>query len=140
MKKSFAAVLGALAFASTAFAATPTAEPPLPSDIATTWEKRALTCQEQDGKTPGHHLYVLAKDRVLKVIQVTTINSEKVAQAERSVNERTGKVERVFYVRNSSKGNWLRYAGTEGADAIAHLLNEAGLTMEQLDVKKCQEI
>jgi hypothetical protein len=132
--KLFISVFGAalLLTSSIAFAAKYVAEPTLPSDIETAWEKTGIiTCTKYPGKTLVGTQYRKATAESLRSIIVFTLNGQKIDQREWSkVGE--SPPSRIRYVKNSPENNWYEYKESESAASGVRMRAELGLTNEEL--------
>jgi len=131
-----AVVVLAAIFSGVSFAATPTTEPTLPSDIGTYTLQGQLTCNKHAGKALTMDVYRKTTDDSSRVAMVISLNGQKIAQTEVSRNADAA-VNAAMYVRNTPEGNWLKHEKGESAQAVARFLAEIGLTREQLD--SCNE-
>ncbi|OGZ06694.1 MAG: hypothetical protein A3D65_02120 [Candidatus Lloydbacteria bacterium RIFCSPHIGHO2_02_FULL_50_13] len=101
MKRTILATVFAAVFAATAFAATPTSAPVLPSDLATVWEKAALgTCKKSDGTAIAVTEY--ESSTMFRVLTAVTKNGDLVALYDVSDTANTVKV-------RQADDSWLNY-------------------------------
>lgn len=131
MKRFATLVALSLALVSSiAFAATPVAEPMLPTDIEK-WEKVISdTCRKNPGKTISMEVYRKTREDGESIIQTFSLNGKKVAQLEASDSADGFTV--ISYAKNSPQNNWLKYGKDESGEMKARFLNEVGLTETQL--------
>jgi hypothetical protein len=117
------AVLSVLLASSVAFAAAPTTEPSLPTNIELYPLQLFGTCNKHPGKT----LLTQKYRQVGKLVQVLSLNGEKILQIEVTQDSPL-----IYYVRNSPGKNWLSYSESEDTQAMTRLYAELGLTKEEL--------
>jgi hypothetical protein len=130
MKKSLVAVLGVLAFASTAFAATAVTEPKLPDDIAS-WKKADRPpCTPRAGVTIDQTLYLKAEQNGRQLIVTTAKNGELIGYY--TVHLTTGGISSVGALKNH-QGQWeyRDFRPEDGPAEDQRYLDALGLTLEE---------
>jgi hypothetical protein len=128
---AFSAVIVAFFASSLAFAATPTTEPALPSDIDSWIVVSRDTCKKHTNKSIVVTLHTKNDGGFRRQIRVMTLNGQKIYQIEsaRKLNDYSpaGSFSYVYYVRNSREKNWLAYEWSEVASGDARVIAELGL-------------
>lgn len=117
---------------STAFASTLAAEPTLPPDIETAWEKKGpINCTMYPGKSiVGIQYKQKTQDSVRNII-IFSINGRIIDHREWS---RVGKAPatQIRYVKNSAENSWYKYTASEEDEAASRMRAELGLTSEEI--------
>ncbi|MDO8520945.1 MAG: hypothetical protein Q7S52_02420 [bacterium] len=133
MTRLIVALVAVFALCAQAFAAAPA--PTFPADMETAWQKQeGPKCQPSLGKDIAMVAYVspMGDDGMVKVIVITSLNSEQVSVVNLKLFLGQELVEATSYVRKGSSWMFYDHQSQEIVDKmIEHERSELGITKEQ---------